>query len=390
MNIKISPAKLSGTIAAISSKSYAHRLLVSCALADTATTVQLNVFSQDILAAVNALKSLGANIQTGEDSITITPITRVNNPTVNCGESGTVARFLLPVAAALGNGGTLTGEGSLLARPFAPLCGALAEHGVSCSDDKLPITFEGKLQPGVYRLRGDQSSQYISGLMFALPLLDGDSVIQLTTPLESSGYLDMTMSVLSEFGITIEQNGNTYAISGNQRYKSPGSITVEGDWSNAAFWLAAGVRVSGLDEASLQKDKTFIQLKDSTEIDASQIPDLVPVLSVAAAARNTTTRIYNVQRLRYKESDRIKSTADMLTALGCKVDILDNELLIHGGKFRGGTVHSANDHRIVMAAAIASCFCQGDVIITDAHAVSKTYPEFFSDFNMLGGKAVVI
>jgi len=391
MDIKIEPARLSGSIAAIPSKSYAHRILTACALADKPTEVLMEVISDDIRSASQSLTALGTELKAEQDSVIVSPIRSVYCPSVNCGESGTMARFLLPIAAALYDNGVITGEGSLLNRPFETLCDVLERNGCTFISKKMPISFHGRIKHGNYKIRGDESSQYISGLLFALPLLDGDSKITLTTPFESSGYVDMTLHVLKIFGIAIGCEHGVFEIKGRQTYRSPKTITVEGDWSNAAFWLAAGVDVTGLDTDSLQKDKQILTVKDENEIDASEIPDLAPILSVMAAVKNSVTRIYNVRRLRLKESDRIKSTANMLLSLGCETAAYDNEIVISGcGKMRGGTVDGANDHRIVMAAAIASCFCIQPVTIIGAQAVNKTYHDFFEDFNRLGGRAVVV
>ena len=400
MDVRIEPAKLAGIIAAIPSKSYIQRVLVASALAGEETEILINFISEDIRSAINALTALGADIRIGRESLVVSPIKPVVYPVVNCGESGTIARFLLPVAAAIYEKGVISGEGSLTKRPFATLCDVLERNGCSFSQKGLPITFEGRVRPGRYEIRGDESSQYVSGLLFALPLLGGDSKITITTGLESSGYVDMTLAALKMFGVAsgYEFGGNegvyytgTPEIKGKQVYKSPGKVTADGDWSNAAFWLAAGVEVTGLSADSLQEDRQFLAIKDKNEIDAAGIPDLVPILSVMAAAKRGEVRIYNVKRLRLKESDRIESTANMLAALGCHVRTSDDEIIISGaGKMRGGTVNGAGDHRIVMSAAIASCFCEEAVTITGAQAVNKSYPHFFADFNMLGGRSFVI
>ena len=400
MDVRIEPAKLAGSVAAIPSKSYVHRVLVASSLGDNKTELLISFISDDIRSAINALTTLGADIKIGQESLVVSPVKPVTCPTINCGESGTIARFLLPVAAALYESGVISGEGSLTKRPFATLCDVLERNGCSFSRKELPISFCGKIRPGHYEIRGDESSQYISGLLFALPLLGGDSKITLTTGLESSGYVDMTLAVLKMFGVTsgyeIKVNEDSYYIGapeirGGQTYKSPGTIAVDGDWSNAAFWLAAGVEVTGLCIDSLQQDRQFLAVKDKNEIDAAEIPDLVPILSVMAATKSGVVRIHNVKRLRLKESDRIESTANMLAALGCHVKTSDNEIIIFGtGKMRGGTVNGAGDHRIVMSAAIASCFCKEAVTITGVQAVNKSYPHFFDDFNMVGGKSFVI
>lgn len=386
MNIRITPAKLRGSIEAIASKSYAHRIIMASALSDKPTLISLNGISKDIEATVNAVKALGANAVIGENEIRIEPIKlKEESPVIAVGESGTTARMILPIASALYQEGTLTGEGSLLKRPFAPLCNALSEHGITFSSDMLPIKFKGNMNSGEYKISGSESSQYISALMFALPLLKGESRITLTSPLASKGYVDITTDVLQSFGVS-----GGFETKGNERFISPERIKVEGDMSNAAFFLAAGIEVTGLNSDSKQKDKLFLSVKDNNEIDADDIPDLVPILAVYAASRKGKTRIYNAERLRIKESNRIESVHAMIKALGGEIEVTESELLINGrGGLRGGTVDSYNDHRIVMSAAIASCFCENEVMIKGAEAVNKSYPQFFLHFNSLGGKAYV-
>lgn len=383
MNICINPARLQGKIEAISSKSYAHRIIMASALCDKPTFIKLNGISKDIEATVNAVNALGASAVIKESSITVEPIkSRTDIPVIHVNESGTTARMILPIATALYEKGVLTGEGSLLKRPFAPLCGALSEHGIKFSDTFLPISFEGKMESGEYMIEGSQSSQYISALMFALPLLSGNSKITLTSPLASKGYVDITSDVLQKFGVS-----GGFETKGGEKYISPGEINVEGDWSNSAFWLAAGIEVTGLNPHSEQKDSLFLNVNGKEAIDAEDIPDLVPILSVCAATRPGKTRIYNTRRLRIKESDRIESVCAMISDLGGEIIATDNEMIINGKpKLKGGYVNSFNDHRIVMSAAIASCFCENKVTIIGAEAVNKSYPRFFEDFCALGGK----
>jgi len=394
-NITIKPARLSGRVAAIPSKSYAQRILVAAALSDQPTEILLDCRSlaNDIRATLAALESMGASITVKADRIIVRPVRLPSTQEhfISCGESGTTARLLLPILCTLFDQGTLTGEGSLLARPFAALCQALEAGGVNFDNCNLPISWEGYLQATDFQLPGDESSQYVSGLLYALPLLPADSTIALTSPLQSAGYVDITLDVLRQFDITIEcPEPNHYHIPGNQRYVSPETTVVEGDWSNSAFWLAAGVEVTGLESQSLQRDKVFAAVKDQPEIDVSNIPDLVPILSICAALRTGTTRIYNIKRLRRKESDRIATIRAMLHALGCSAQASDDALLIHGtGEIRGGIVDGANDHRIVMAAAIAASSAQDAVTITGADAVAKTYPHFFEDYRRLGGHIAV-
>ncbi|MBE7057184.1 MAG: 3-phosphoshikimate 1-carboxyvinyltransferase [Ruminococcaceae bacterium] len=378
MNIKIMPGKISGTIKAIPSKSDAHRLMIANYLAGGAP-LKLEWTSKDIDATNACLKALDSG------------------DVLSCGESGSTARFILPVAAALKEETSLTGQGRLTSRPFKELCDAMRENGASFDRDLLPMTVKGKLKSGTYELPGNVSSQYISGLLFATPLLDGDSIIKLTTPLESVGYVNMTMKVLGNFGIKVEQGENYYKVPGGQKYILPETVAPEGDWSNSAFWLAAGINVTGLDENSYQGDKAIVKILEDAKIsgdlhiDVKDIPDLVPVISVIASGRQGTTYIENAARLRIKESDRIKTVCEMINNLGGCAKELPEGLIIEGtGSLKGGTVDSANDHRIVMATAIASTICKEPVIITDAGAVDKSYPTFFEDFEKLGGHLNVI
>lgn len=391
----ISQGRISGSIPAIPSKSAAHRLYICAALAEEPTEISCQGTSKDI----EATRACLAAIRQGE---TLLP----------CGESGSTLRFLLPVAAALGLEVDFQMEGRLPDRPLAPLDQQLEAHGVTLSrpirHDLLHLS--GQLQPGDYVLPGNVSSQYISGLLFALPLLPGTSTLTVTGKVESAPYIAMTLDALRQFGVEIPRTGNVYTIPG-QPYRSPGRAVVEGDWSNAAFWLCAGalsgpVTVTGLDPDSLQGDREVLEILKrfgadvrqqgtsctvspgpltAIEIDAAAIPDLVPVLSVVAAAAKGTTRIYHAERLRIKESDRIRTVCAMLQNLGAAVEETADGLLIHGGKpLTGGTVDSANDHRIAMSAAVASVLC--DVAVEGAEAVSKSYPKFWTDLNILRSK----
>ncbi|HWP51975.1 MAG TPA: 3-phosphoshikimate 1-carboxyvinyltransferase [Clostridia bacterium] len=421
MDIKITPSPLRGTLRAVASKSDAHRCLICAALCDTPTDVVIRELNRDIEVTMNCLSALGANfsrIKTG--MWRVSPIAqRPAHAVLNCGESGSTLRFLLPVAAALCQATRVVGAGRLPQRPLSPLREKMEAHGCTFDAAQLPFNMNGTLTAGQFILPGNVSSQYITGLLFALPLLAGDSNILLTTPLESAGYVSMTLRTLARFNIDITTlpNGSGYHIKGGQRYCSPGGITAEGDWSNAAFWLAAGamqasVTVTALNADTSQGDSEIVPLLrrfgayaetngscatvsphalSGFTIDAAAIPDLVPVLSVMACAAIGTTRIINAARLRIKESDRLQTIAESLTALGGHVFELPDGLIIEGtGKLRGGVVDSFNDHRIAMAMSIAATICTGEVIIRDAAAVEKSYPKFFEDFKRLGGKADVI
>lgn len=421
MNIRITPSTLQGRVEAIPSKSDAHRILIAAALADQPTVVRLDSSSRDIQATMECLRSLGAKIDNDAPGVfKISPVWRnpVDVPSLDCGESGATLRFLLPVAAALGVPATFSGQGRLPQRPLQPLVEQLEKHGCRFDRARLPLTLHGRLTGGRYTLPGDVSSQFITGLLFALPLLAKDSRIVLSSQLESKGYVQMTIATLKKFGIAIEEHARGYQIKGEQKYRSPQHLRVEGDWSNAAFWIGAGclqgnaIRCGGLAQDSWQGDKEIISLlrgfdanvsffKDTARatgkplkalrIDAAEIPDLIPVLAVVATAATGTTVIYNAKRLRIKESDRLAAIAQSLSQVGADVTEREDALLIRGGKpLRGGVVQGCGDHRIVMSMAIAAALCESELIIEGAEAVAKSYPQFFEHFKRLGGIAEII
>lgn len=438
MDIKIIPRKLKGRLDALPSKSHAHRVLIAqklarmqngeAANADNAHGSEIPTFSKDIEATKNCLAQLDSG-----------------SPRLNCIESGSTMRFMLPVAMALRDEAVFIGAGKLPSRPISPLREEMERNGCTFSPgtpaaDAADIpdgfseicTIRGRLQPGTYRLAGNVSSQFITGLLFALPLLDGDSTLELTTALESAGYVDLTLDVLRDFGIMIDKKRspegfNIYVTNGSQRYTEPADVTVQGDWSNAAFWLACGalggdVTLDGVDMTSSQRDKEFADIlmqmgahlevsscgtsMDSTsatgglssirctgnglsaaDIDVAQIPDLVPVLATVMALADGASEITHAERLRIKESDRIFTVHDFLSKLGADITDEGSGLSVRGKRtLSGGEVCGHNDHRIVMAAAVASCGCTGPVIIRGAEAVNKSYPDFFRDFAALGGE----
>ena len=421
MIIEINPCALSGAVRAPFSKSDAHRVLIAAALCREPTEICLSCKSDDIRATVCCLEALGAKLlKIGENRFRMSPIPSQRNSTLsrlNCGESGTTLRLLLPVAAALGANAKFLAHGRLPNRPLTELMAAITDHGCHFDGEKPPFSLSGKLTAGDYNLPGNVSSQYISGLLFALALTNGESRLHLTTKLESKAYVDMTLNTLRTFGIDVSGTDYGYFIAGNQTYKSPAVTVVEGDWSNAAFFLAAGtlgnpVTVTGLSERSLQGDGAICELlrrfgagvsveSDTVtvcagklhgiDIDVSEVPDLFPVLAVVASAASGTTRLMNAKRLRIKESDRIHTVANMLTSLGAEVQEKPDMLIIHGkGRLNGTSVDGGGDHRIVMSAAVASLLCKTPVKISGAEAVNKSYPQFFDDFNSIGGNAHVV
>ncbi len=417
MEITITPHPLCGSIEMIASKSQAHRLLICAALSDTKTALLCNESSEDIDATARCLSALGASVLRTEDGFSISPIAKKEGEAVlDCGESGSTLRFILPVVGALGKQAKLRLAGRLPRRPLSPLWEELCDHGMQLSwANETILACEGQLQSGAYTLPANISSQFISGLLFALPLLPGDSTLTLTGKIESAQYIAMTEAALKCFGIQFNYKENTYYIPGGQvpSYKESETLRAEGDWSNAAFWLVAGalgegVTCEGLNTLSLQGDRAITSLLEKfgavtaygeeavsaknaplhgIEIDASQIPDLVPILAVCAAAAEGTTRIRGAERLRIKESDRLQTVSEMLSSLGASVRETEDGLIIEGGKpLTGGTVDSAGDHRIAMSAAVCSMLCSGTVTVLGAQAVNKSYPKFWEHFSLLGGQ----
>ena len=391
MDITIQPGTLSGAVAAIPSKSQAHRMIICAALADGETTLVCKETNRDIEATVSCMNALGANITPTTNGYRIVPIkTLASSATVNCGESGSTLRFLLPVAAALGVDTTFLMEGRLPERPLSPLWEEMERMGCTLSRPaRNTVRCQGKLKAGKYTIPGNISSQYITGLLLALPLLDGNSHIHITGSLESKPYVDLTRQTIRKFGVFSTED----FIRGNQHYHSPGYLRVECDWSNAAFFLAARelgnpVFVHDLDMDSVQGDRIVNSLlpkmRNAISIDVSDIPDLVPILSVVAAAKSGAV-FTNIQRLRIKESDRVASTMAMIEALGGKAEATEDTLTIHGTGLRGGIVDAVNDHRIAMSAAIASTVCSQCVTILGAQCVQKSYPKFWEEFSRTGG-----
>lgn len=422
MNVKIGKSPLNkGQVRIISSKSDGHRSLIAAALAEEESVLFVDGWSDDLEATVRCLEALGAEIYKEPSGIEVVPISRNLDKGIvlDCGESGSTLRFLLPVAAALGRKAVFEGKGRLPERPIGILLEELAQHGCTVSSDKLPVELEGKLQSGVYTLPGNISSQFITGLLFALPLLEGDSEIRLTTDIESKGYIDMTLKTLKIFGVEIRENEHGWFIPGRQTYRGPRMRFTEGDWSNAAFWLTAGaikgsIGCQGLDMESAQGDRAIVSLLEEfgaetktilnqitvtnkemkgIRIDASQIPDLVPILCIAGAAAEGETVITNAGRLRIKESDRLAAMAECLQKIGVEVEEREDGIVIAGGcnPSEGEIViDSHGDHRIVMAMAIAAVSLGVDITIEHADAVNKSYPSFFAELTKLGGVVDVL
>lgn len=418
MDIAMKWNKVCGTVPSIPSKSDAHRALISASLSNKPTHFHLSSFSNDIRATLSCLSALGANIEFQDNGLTLFPIAdRKVSPILDCGESGSTLRFLLPVAAAVSQRPKFIGKGRLPFRPLGPLVDAMEKNGCSFSRNSVPLEIFGEPRGGEYVLPGDISSQFVSGLLFALPLLDSDSIIHLSSPLQSSAYVDMTLDTLKKFGIEITGNGSSFFIKGNQKYTSPGEYTIDGDWSNAAPFFASAaltgeISLTGLNFHSHQSDIEILSIikkfggnicqkketvhissekKKPLSLDVSQFPDLFPVIAILLCGAEGKSVLFNAKRLRIKESDRIASTLSLIQSLGGKAESDDDSLTIYGtGRLKGGKCDSFSDHRIVMAAAVASTISEEEVIISNSEAVSKSYADFFEHFKIAGGTYRVI
>lgn len=419
--VTILPQKLKGEVLIPPSKSLAHRSIISAALSKGQSIIHNIEISKDIEATITIMEQLGADIKKENKFLRIDGenIFKYGKAPLSfqCNESGSTLRFLIPIALVKEGSYSFHGKGKLGARPLTPYYEIFKEQNISYSIDKsgLPLRVEGGLRAGRYKVPGNISSQFISGLLFALPLLKEDSEIEITTPLESKGYVDLTIDVLRNFGIAIENlEYEKFLIRGNQSYH-PRDFTVEGDYSQGAFYLVAGaigneISCKGLNKDSLQGDKAILDILKNMgvtlergesclraltseikgiDIDGSQCPDLVPILAVLGSLARGTTRIINVGRLRIKECDRLFATARELNKIGGRVKELQDSLIIEGiDEFRGGTVNSHNDHRIAMALAIAATRAKEAVIIEEPLAIEKSYPKFFEDYISLGGNIV--
>lgn len=406
MNVTVFPSKLRGKANVPPSKSEAHRLLIAASLADGESILSGMAHSRDIDATADCMREFGASVDFFGDKVRVrginaSPRLLENRPlTFDCAESGSTLRFLIPIASVLAGRGKFIARGRLPERPQRPYEEIFSSLGGLFIRGDGFLSVKGNLVPGKYELRGDVSSQFFTGLLFSLPLLDGDSEIISTTPLESSHYVDMTLSAMRLAGIKVEAVGHGHwLIEGNQRY-SPFSKQIEGDWSQAAFFLAgkslgADIEATGCDENSLQGDSVITELLEKMKtggeitLDISECPDLLPPAAAAAAMRGegSITRFVGAKRLRMKESDRIASVSAALTAMGAKTHEGADFLTVYGtDKLNGGcTVDSANDHRIAMMAAITAAFCEKPVTILTAECVRKSYPDFWDVFKSLGG-----
>ena len=418
MTRTVAPGALSGSVRIPASKSQAHRLLICAALGKAPVHLTLDGFSDDILATMHCLTALGADIRRTPDGLLVAPIARVPDGLCElpCRESGSTLRFLLPVCGLLGADAVFLREGRLAERPLAPLDEQLTQHGMTLRAAGARLYCRGRLTGGDFTLPGNISSQYITGLLLALPFLKEPSTLRLTTELQSADYVRMTEQALEAAGVRLTRRPDGWDIPGHQAARLPAALAVEGDWSSAAFFLCAGalsergVTVTGLRRDSAQPDSAVLAVLQSfgasvrwtaedavtvrrqplraVTVDAGPMPDLIPIVSVVAAAADGETHIVNAARLRLKESDRLSSVAQLLTALGGRVRELPDGLIITGGApLTGGTADACGDHRIAMSAAIAAALCAAPVTVRGSETTSKSYPRFWDDLAMLKGDA---
>lgn len=418
-DVKFSPFVPNGTVNVPPSKSDVHRAIICAAMANGVSRISPVALSNDIKATIGCIKALGADAVLENNVLTVDGTNMYKNKTalLDCGESGSTLRFFIPIAAVGNINATFVGKGKLPQRPIGIFTEALPKAGTVCkTEGGLPLEIKGQLKSGIFEIPGNVSSQFITGLLLALPILEGDSEIVLTSPLESVGYIAMTIRTMKQFGVNIQATEKGWHIKGGQSYKTC-DYTTDGDWSQAAFFMVLGaiggkVTVKGVAKDSTQGDKKCAEIlaefgakvtqRDNEvtvekgdlkaiTIDASQIPDLVPVLSVCAAFAEGTTKIINAERLRIKECDRLKATAELLNNLGGKVKELSDGLEITGvSSLKGGNVNGYNDHRIVMSAAVCAARSDEDITATFAMSINKSYPDFYIDYNSIGGKANVL
>ena len=419
--VKIYPSKLKGEVKIPPSKSMAHRAIICAALSDNSCKIDNIDYSDDIIATIDAMNTLGAEIKKYENYLEVkgiySNIKKIKRDRIiDCNESGSTLRFLIPISLLFDGSSNFIGKGNLGKRPLTTYYEIFDKQKIQYTyeKDKLNLTINGKLKADIFEVEGNVSSQFISGLLFTLPLLDKDSKIIITTNMESKGYIDLTLDMMKKFGVeVINNNYKEFLIKGNQKYKSV-DYYVEGDFSQAAFYLCADalgndIWCKDLDENSLQGDKEIIDIlkrmnnkfisKDkkikcetdklnTTIIDGSQCPDIIPVLALVGTLTEGTTIITNASRLRIKECDRLSAVREELSKLGANITEKEDGLIITGiKKLRGNTkVWSHKDHRIAMTLAIASTLCDEPIIIKDYECISKSYPKFFEDFEKLGGK----
>lgn len=418
--IRINPSKLEGIVNIPPSKSMAHRAIICAALSEGESIIDNIDYSDDIIATIEGMRNLGAIIDKRDKSLSVKGINFNNENskeeiTIDCNESGSTLRFLVPISIGRKNKVRFIGKGNLGKRPLTPYYEIFREQGIefSYNGDSLNLCIDGELQGGKFKMPGNISSQFISGLLFILPILKENSIINITTELESKAYIDLTLSAMKEFGIEVENKDyKSLLIKGNQKYKAC-NYRVEGDYSQAAFYLCAAalgnkITCEQLNIDSLQGDKECIDILEkmgckctmeknkvslkpekelsATIIDASQCPDVIPVITVVAALSKGQSKVINGSRLRIKECDRLNAICTELNKLGASIVELEDGLIINGvEELKGARVNSHKDHRIAMSLAIASTRCKGEIILDEPECVKKSYPKFWSDFESLGG-----
>ena len=396
--MKIRTYKLQGKVDAISSKSFAHRFLILASVADTDTTIIINEFSNDIMTTIDCLRNLGVEIEINENEVTVNPsFFQKDVSDINVNDSGSTFRFLLPLVSFLSQKTNIQCSGRLQDRPIKELMDQLKLAGLTFSEEKLPFTVDGTFHKIDFEFPGDVSSQYISAIMMIAPLIGGCE-IKLSSKLESTGYIKITQECLKLFGVDSEILLDKVIVKPGA-LKSPGKIIVEGDWSNAAFFLCANalgadIKVENLNVNSVQADRKIVEFLEKIEnnenyceIDISQTPDLFVILAVVLSQKCDKSVLKNAKRLRLKESDRIQSTYDMLKSFGVNCEIEGDNLVIYKSEMKPAVVNSCDDHRIVMAAAIASIITK-EVEIKDWQAVKKSYPSFFDEIERLGSDVI--
>lgn len=413
--IIVKPNSLSGKIKAIPSKTYGHRMIILSALSKKTSRLIIDEYNDDLLATLNCIKELGADYSIDGEVLTIFPIKKVNSkPLLNAGESGSTLRFIIPVATALYENTIIDAKGSLKSRPIEPLLDGLSSAGVKFSDTSLPIETFGKFHGGEIELPGHVSSQFITGILLAASVLEKYSRIILTSDLESKAYVDVTIDVLKSYGIDVEKCNDGFFVKGGRFLNPPVEIQVEGDWSNAAPFLVAGalrgeVKISGMNSESIQGDRVILDIlrsfgadviisntikvksnhKHPLNIDINECPDLLPVISILACGAVGQSVFTGCHRLKIKESDRLTNSMEIINRLGGEAFIKDDSLIVNGiGHLFGGRVEGYGDHRMVMAATIASIISENEIKIDGFSAINKSYPRFFEDFKCLGGEVV--
>jgi len=394
--LTLCPAPLRGVRELPPSKSEMHRALICAALSEGETALRCPAPAADVMATADCLRALGADIRYENGQFYVNHISPTQGtPVLDCGESGSTLRFLLPLAGALGRGGEFLLRGGLKTRPVAPLLRVLGENGCKIEETHGKIRLAGRLRPGAYEIDASLSSQFLTGFLLALPLL-GDSVIRPSGQIVSKDYVNLTCAVASRFGVEFRCEGGVR--SARCAYRSPGQYVPEGDWSAAAFWLCADamgaqITLRGLREDSAQGDRAVLSLiagisAGNAVIDCGDVPDLLPPLAVLAAVMPGETAFVNAARLRQKESDRLAAMCALLQGLGGDCTVTADGLRVRGvPSLRGGSADSFGDHRIAMAAAVAAAFCEMPVRLTGADCVSKSYPAFWADYRALGGIA---